>query len=89
MESITEAQVRHMFTRFVNTAKKHGAIAADAVVLLDGGNRTYRYQYRIRLQDSGRTILTYGQDGLGCTKREAYNALKFACYAFDMLPEPK
>lgn len=88
MERITKKHVEGMFKRFVQAAKTAGAIRQDANVVLDGGNATYGYQYRMRDADSGFSVLTAGQDGLGCTAREAYNALKFATYAFDMLTYP-
>jgi phosphoribosylaminoimidazole (AIR) synthetase len=89
MERITPAMLTHMFTRFVAAAKEAGAIAPNVSVALDHGNSTYGYQYRMRDAVNGHTILTTGQDGLGTTKREAYNALKFATYALDMVNYPR
>lgn len=89
MERITEAMLTSMFTQFIKAARDAGAISRTEVIVLDGGNATYYYQYRMRNTTTGHSVLTRGQDGLGCTKREAYNALKFATYALDMANEAR
>src|SRR4051794_4768271 len=89
MERITEKMLNHMFGLFVIAARDAGALSRNDAITLDGGNATYGYQYRMRNVTTGHSVLTRGQDGLGCTKREAYNALKFATYALDMANEAR
>jgi hypothetical protein len=85
MERITEAMLKHMFARFIRTGITAGVLDPEAKYVLDGGNDTYGYQYRIRNFDNSHSVLTTGQGGLGTTKRQAYDRLQAACQALDMV----
>lgn len=81
MERISAKMVDHQFAVFVGTAKAVGALDRDANIVMDGGNSTYGYQFRMRDADTGRSVLS----GLGSTRREAFYALKHAVEALEML----
>jgi hypothetical protein len=81
MERISAGMVDHQFAVFVGTAKEAGALDRDANIVLDHGNSSYGYQFRMRDADSGMSVLS----GLGTTKREAFYALKHAVEALELV----